>query len=735
MIEATGSTGWSELTATDWSNLTTSGWSGLGVSAGEQARVTWSYDPTGQLLAEARSGANAYRTTYVYDPSGNRTVEITETDRTTSVYDGANRLLGSTSFSGNTTYSYDPAGNRTRLETPALELTTYTWNAENQLIQIELPAGDVVTHVWSPVNKNAEERIVEQDDGVIVTRFLWDNNNVVRETDEVGAVEAEYTYQAEPFGDLVSQRRETDSSYYRFDALGSTTGLTDATGAVTDDYRYQAFGEPVETTGATENPYRWVGQVGYRQEEATGLYNLRARDYDPASGRFVSQDPTGLRAGDTNFYRYITNQPVQYTDPTGLGDPNWPPGYWVIEIPSDEPGIPATIDFRPPHTSPSVIQSILKYNPGAKVLQSPNYIPPDKPLPPLPDKEGTTDDALLSNYEIDVLCACHGYEMGRPLTDQERAWLARIDYQIAKSLDDWFTTALLKALAGNSFSTLVLRREELLKAARQDRRNEFQCEHDFFQGSRDQARCDAAATLDFLELIGGLGELGLAGRALRLSSISHVDDMPDTFRLNRPRGSQPICRRDGSSPFDSCPIRSPEPSIDGSQPPAPQSPADRLAERTMTRGEWEEFYRQLRTAARRAGEENDLRPKRFRSPVETGLIDSRTCETFTGLNNTSLPTPLHPFLNDRLKDFFENTDIDLFRCNADELGRWVYSQPGEHAEMQALNEALWARTRAGLPIDLSELWMVNRSSSKSCRQVPRCGYCRDLTHGVNVPTD
>ncbi|WLD12346.1 hypothetical protein [Planctellipticum variicoloris] len=74
-----------------------------GVSAGEQARVTWSYDPTGQLLAEARSGANAYRTTYVYDPSGNRTVEITETNRTTSVYDGASRLLASNSFSGNTT--------------------------------------------------------------------------------------------------------------------------------------------------------------------------------------------------------------------------------------------------------------------------------------------------------------------------------------------------------------------------------------------------------------------------------------------------------------------------------------------------------------------------------------------------------------------------------------------------------------------------------------------------------
>ena len=40
--------------------------------------------------------------------------------------------------------------------------------------------------------------------------------------------------------------------------------------------------------------------------------------YSPEIGRFLSQDPIGLQGGDTNFFRYVKNNPVNRIDPLGL---------------------------------------------------------------------------------------------------------------------------------------------------------------------------------------------------------------------------------------------------------------------------------------------------------------------------------------------------------------------------------------------------------------------------------
>jgi len=58
--------------------------------------------------------------------------------------------------------------------------------------------------------------------------------------------------------------------------------------------------------------------AGREVESATGLSYNRARFYDPAVGRFVSEDPIGFDAGDANLYRYVGNEPTSSTDPSGL---------------------------------------------------------------------------------------------------------------------------------------------------------------------------------------------------------------------------------------------------------------------------------------------------------------------------------------------------------------------------------------------------------------------------------
>lgn len=65
--------------------------------------------------------------------------------------------------------------------------------------------------------------------------------------------------------------------------------LTDETGAVTDKYLFDAFGNKLVQEGSTDNEYGFQGE----QQDATGLYYLRARYMDPASGTFTSMDTYG----------------------------------------------------------------------------------------------------------------------------------------------------------------------------------------------------------------------------------------------------------------------------------------------------------------------------------------------------------------------------------------------------------------------------------------------------------
>jgi len=60
------------------------------------------------------------------------------------------------------------------------------------------------------------------------------------------------------------------------------------------------------------------GYIGRPIEEKTGLSDDRARWYDANTGRFINEDPTGFKGGDTNLFRYVGNDPLDRIDPSGL---------------------------------------------------------------------------------------------------------------------------------------------------------------------------------------------------------------------------------------------------------------------------------------------------------------------------------------------------------------------------------------------------------------------------------
>jgi len=176
----------------------------------------------------------------------------------------------------------------------------------HKLTQITYPGGGSNTFVY-----NGEGVRVQKTDSSGTVKFVYDGANVIGELDGAGNLITAYTHGV---GGLVSLRRAAGPLYYHFDGLGSTTELTDATQAVTDSYRYEAFGNLTAQAGNTRNAYRYVGSLGYYADSDSGLMLLGARYYAPAVGRFVTVDPA--KEGG-NWYGYVGSNPVRFVDPTG----------------------------------------------------------------------------------------------------------------------------------------------------------------------------------------------------------------------------------------------------------------------------------------------------------------------------------------------------------------------------------------------------------------------------------
>lgn len=291
---ATTALNWYGLTVGQWNALDVSGWDGLLVNS----------TPTG--------GAG----NMVFDPRGNRTSQTDPVtgDITTVTYDNGNQLTLATDVSGSTTSTYDNNGNQLTIEEPSGDITTNMWDGENRLVQVEHPSADITTYAY-----NADGLRVMQDDGVAETHFVYDGNNLLQETDDVGTTEAEFTYLPQADAELISQRRSGDSSFYQFDGIKNVRQLTDGSQVVTDEYDFDAWGTLRSSTGSTLNANTWQGQwLAIRKDPNAGpemQYSTHFRQID--NGRFTSPDPAKK---DLNLYRCDGNNPVNKADPSGLDE-------------------------------------------------------------------------------------------------------------------------------------------------------------------------------------------------------------------------------------------------------------------------------------------------------------------------------------------------------------------------------------------------------------------------------
>jgi RHS repeat-associated protein len=230
---------------------------------------------------------------------------------TTGTYGIGNRMM---SFAG-CTYQTDDDGNVVS-RTYGSEAVTFWWSSENRLDS--LAVNGTKTRFWY----DGVGRLVKRDANGTIRYFWWDGGNLYAELDAGGVKLNEYSY----YGGLdnphaVATADSTVYFTYR-DGLGSVIGLVDQDGTVAQRYGgYSTYGLWGEgwTAGplpaGTVNRARFKGAL-WMGDGGPELYYMRARWYEPRTGRFLSEDPIGL-AGGLNLYLFAGNDAVNGSDPTG----------------------------------------------------------------------------------------------------------------------------------------------------------------------------------------------------------------------------------------------------------------------------------------------------------------------------------------------------------------------------------------------------------------------------------
>jgi RHS repeat-associated protein len=268
-----------------------------------------------------------------------------------------NRLLND----GTHTYTYDFEGNRTKKTVTATgEATEYQWDHHNRLVRVTHldSVGDPV-QTLDYIYDVLDRRIGKTDTPAVgpgyTERYVYDGEHLAL---KFGASALANRYLHGPVIDQILADEQVSSLsspgdvlWPMADHLGTVRDLAEydsGTGdtVIVNRISYDAYGgSRAETNAAVDHLFGYTGREW--DAEADLQYN-RARWYDPAVGRWLSEDPIGFEAGDANLSRYVGNRSTIAVDPSGLAEivtqlPLTPRGSWNPTLPDDN-----IFGIRPP---------------------------------------------------------------------------------------------------------------------------------------------------------------------------------------------------------------------------------------------------------------------------------------------------------------------------------------------------------------------------------------------------
>ncbi|MET0494038.1 MAG: RHS repeat-associated core domain-containing protein [Actinoplanes sp.] len=280
-------------------------------------------------------GAAPYWQSFTYDLAGNRTQELTHKTVSTGTdvkkvfapygtgakpahavkrTDVTSTTAGKAVLTADT-YEYDEAGNTKKRTLAGKPGEEYRWDAEGKVSEV-LKAGTVVT---SFVYDAAGSRLIRRDlAGKAVTLYLGgmelklDTSTADVKTQKVTATRY-YSFG----GMTVAMRTKAAVTWLAGGQNGTAEISINAADSKVVQRRTLPFGGVRGSVGA------WPGDKGFvggTNDAATGLTHLGAREYDPATGRFLSVDPVidFTDPQQLNAYAYGRNNPFAFPDPSGM---------------------------------------------------------------------------------------------------------------------------------------------------------------------------------------------------------------------------------------------------------------------------------------------------------------------------------------------------------------------------------------------------------------------------------
>lgn len=280
-------------------------WNGAGT---DPFTRTYTYETLNRLsgLSDSTNGNGCPGLSWSYDAWGNRTAQTITAGGCrawSQAYNGSNQITG---------YTYDAAGNVTSDGS-----YTYYYDAEGRIIQVGGTLGTCSTAIWCYYYDPMGNRIRQVQGGTAFDMILDLQHNVVSEYNTGGVGWSKgYVYLG---NQLLAEYGDGTTYFVQGDHQGSARVLTKPDQTIADAMDYLPFGE--QLAGYTVTTHKFTG---YDRDYVTGNDYARARFYGYRAGSFLTPDPAGTSATclfnpqTQNRYVYVTDNPLNETDPTGL---------------------------------------------------------------------------------------------------------------------------------------------------------------------------------------------------------------------------------------------------------------------------------------------------------------------------------------------------------------------------------------------------------------------------------